>query len=170
MPAKKKAPKEALPVQVEVTAQRKAGRPSTFTDAVANHVCESLEKGESLEAICRSDKMPDSGTIRKWVRDNPIFAANYARAREAQAEYYAAEIIQIADTTEDPQKARLQIDARKWYASKIHPKGFGDKLEIDQTTRVAPMTGDQLATEMSQSPSFRKEIEALIEKSGGEKK
>jgi hypothetical protein len=49
-------------------------------------------------------------------------AAQYARAREEQAETLVGEIIEIADLEPDTNRARVRIDARKWYASKVLPK------------------------------------------------
>jgi hypothetical protein len=38
------------------------------------------------------------------------------------------------------ERSKLQIDARKWYLSKIAPKRYGDKLEVDQTVKIQPIT------------------------------
>ena len=54
----------------------------------------------------------------------------YARARDQQAATYADDIVNIADTEQDPNKARVRIDARKWHASKLAPKKYGEKLEL----------------------------------------
>lgn len=46
-----------------------------------------------------------------------------------QADFYADEIIEIADNSAVPyERARLQIDARKWLASKLKSKAYGDKI------------------------------------------
>jgi hypothetical protein len=55
----------------------------------------------------------------------------YAHARERQQEVFAAEVVLIADTEPDPARARNRMDARKWHASKVAPKKWGDKIEID---------------------------------------
>jgi hypothetical protein len=65
-----------------------------------------------------------------WLALDAEFAAQYARAREEQADYYADEIIEIADTAEDANLARLRIDARKWKASKLRPKKYGEKIDL----------------------------------------
>ena len=73
------------------------------------------------------------------------FMDQYARAREAQAEARADEIVDIADdgsgdfTTdkdgkeivshENVQRSRLRVDARKWVAAKLLPKKYGDRLQ-----------------------------------------
>ncbi len=56
--------------------------------------------------------------------------AQYARAREEQADFYADEIVTIADTEPDAATARVRVDARKWVASKLKPKRYGDKLAL----------------------------------------
>ena len=34
------------------------------------------------------------------------------------------------------QRSRLRYDARKWLISKLHPKKYGDKIEVDQNTNM----------------------------------
>lgn len=43
------------------------------------------------------------------------------------------ELLGIADTEPDPQRARVQIDTRKWIMSKLMPKKFGDKIQAEHT-------------------------------------
>jgi hypothetical protein len=58
----------------------------------------------------------------------PSFSEAYARAREAQQDTFAGQIIDIADTDDDPQRARNRIDARKWHAAKTAPRKYGDRV------------------------------------------
>ena len=71
----------------------------------------------------------------------------YTRAREAQADKFFREIIEIADdasgdyvTTgdgmtivdhENIQRSRLRVDARKWAAARLAPKKYGDHISHD---------------------------------------
>ena len=73
----------------------------------------------------------------------------YARAREAQADKFAEDIIKIADdgtrdtyvdengnerTDQDViARSRLRVDARKWLAGKMAPKKYGDKIAAEIT-------------------------------------
>ena len=92
-------------------------------------ILDAIAKGRSLRSVCDEVGIPPS-TFCDWKDADGRLAEHYARARELQAEHYADEIIRIADTSEDPQKARLQVDARKWIASKLLPKKYGDKVDL----------------------------------------
>jgi hypothetical protein len=101
-------------------------------------VCDEIAKGKSLREICAPDDMPAPSTICLWLKESIDFAEQYAHAREQQAELYADEIIEIADKAkpDDVQVARLQVDARKWKASKLAPKKYGDKLDLNHSGGV----------------------------------
>ncbi len=128
-------------------ARRGRGRPTRYTADVASTICTRLAGGESLRSICDDAAMPARSTVIGWLFDgeHEDFMDQYARAREAQAEVRADEIVDIADdesgdftTDEDGkrvvnhehiQRSRLRVDARKWVASKLLPKRYGDKLQ-----------------------------------------
>nr|DAJ13047.1 MAG TPA: terminase small subunit [Siphoviridae sp. ctDju21]DAJ70609.1 MAG TPA: terminase small subunit [Caudoviricetes sp.] len=115
--------------------KRPVGRPTEYNQEIAEKICEQLSNGMSLRAICTASGMPARGTVYRWLNEHIDFQDQYARARDKQADYFAEEIIEIADSVEAESasvaKAKLQIDARKWAASKIAPKKYGDKSEID---------------------------------------
>ena len=127
------------------------GRPTEFSDEVADANLERIAGGESLVSVCRSDDMPHRATVFRWIADpsRPEFRDMYARAREAQAEYMADEILEIADDSSHDvktierkgelvevvdhdvvQRSKLRVDTRKWLLSKLAPRKYGDKLEL----------------------------------------
>lgn len=125
----------------------KPGKPPLVYDPkVGDEICERLTNGESLRRISADSHIPAASTIFKWLIANEGFAEQYARAREAQADTLADEIIDIADdTTHDTRKgkdgeeipnnewitrSRLRVDARRWVAAKLKPKKYGDKLDL----------------------------------------
>lgn len=125
-------------------AQR--GRPSVYSQGVANAICVRLAEGESLRSICREEQFPTEATVRQWVIDDREgFSSQYTRSRDAALDKMADDVIQIADEAEDPAKARLRFDARRWYLSKLAPKRYGDKLAIehDVSTRLYDWLLDQ---------------------------
>lgn len=64
------------------------GRPSIYSQELAATICERLIHGEGLRAICRDDAMPSISTVIDWIKDKQEFSAQYARARELQAEQF----------------------------------------------------------------------------------
>lgn len=81
--------------------------------------------------------MPNRQTILNWLNDKAEFVGQYARAREDQAESHADRIIEIADNPDiDANHKRIMVDARKWVASKLKPKRYGDKLDLDHSGNV----------------------------------
>lgn len=104
--------------------------------AIYGKVCTAIAGGQSLRKICEAKDMPSIDTVRVWLIEDAEFSAQYARAREEQADYYADEIVTIADTEEDPNRARVRIDARKWTAGKLKPKVYGDKVDLSGALRV----------------------------------
>jgi hypothetical protein len=76
--------------------------------------------------------MPCEATVFNWLKAFPEFLEQYARAKEECADALADEMLDIADdaakaASGDPiPGARLRIDTRKWIASKLKPKKYGD--------------------------------------------
>lgn len=82
------------------------------------------------------------------MRKYPEFLKQYARAKEESADAMAEEMLDIADdgtndwmarseqrgggyelNGEHIQRSRVRIDTRKWLASKLKPKKYGEKVE-----------------------------------------
>lgn len=84
----------------------------------------------------------------EWLQRHEEFREQYAHAREVQAELLAEDIINLSDAViEDGAavaKARLQVDARKWYASKLAPKRYGDRIQHEQKITITDLTDDEL--------------------------
>lgn len=124
-------------------------RPSSFTDEIAAEICRRLSLGESLKRVCETPDLPHRDTVYRWLDCFPEFYDNYERARRLQADTFVDEIVDIGDTEEDPVRARVKIDARKWVAGKQRPRKYGDSqrtvhtgedggpIRIDSTTRAA---------------------------------
>lgn len=120
----------------------------SYSDEQRTHIqttiCAQLALGKSVKFILENvPGMPSRDTFYEWLLKDAEFSDNYTRAREAQADFFADEITEIADTESDPQKARNRIDARKWAAGKLKPKLYGDRLQIDGDLNVK-LTDDQL--------------------------
>lgn len=139
---------------------------SIYTDELAERICARMEKGEALASICDADDMPNLRTVLRWASDREDFSALYLAAQAAQAERLDAEIDEIAATATDKDSAaaaRVKIAAKQWRASKMAPKRFGDRMDVnvdhtfDLASRIARgrqqvlegRTADQLQSRQS---------------------
>lgn len=113
------------------------GRPSSFSQEIADKLCEQMAEGRSIRNIVKTDEgMPALSTVFKWLKDFPAFSEQYARAREMQADALFEELTEVAEDALNAESAvevsarKLIVDTHKWRLSKIVPKRFGDKLEL----------------------------------------
>lgn len=127
---------------------------TVYNDEVASTICERIAEGESLRCICDDETMPALRTVFDWLADDRFaaFRTKYARAREVQADTLFDEMIDIADdgrndwmekrsadganigwleNGEALRRSDLRIKTRQWMASKLRPKKYGDKLELE---------------------------------------
>ena len=126
------------------------GRPSLYTDELAERICERLAGDESMRAICSDSDMPDRKTVARWCEASPEFAAKCARARVDQADFIFDDISQIERQTlsgeVDAAAARCVIASKQWRASKLASKKYGDALKLsgDADNPVIGMTEAQV--------------------------
>ena len=131
------------------------GRPSKFNNALAERICGRIVGGESLRAICADAGYPHMVTVLRWLEKREAFRNQYAQARAQGLDAMAEDILHIANTpqlgvvvqeTKDGtfekrgdmiEHRRLQVDARKWLLSKLAPKKYGDRLDVDAKVDAA---------------------------------
>lgn len=127
------------------------GRPSIYTDELATDICARIAYGESVRTIVKSEGMPEERTVYRWLAEKEQFCQQYMRAKEITAEVYAEECVEIADNSssdtyiddngtektdhEVVARSRLRVDTRKWYASKVAPKKYGERIAQDVNSK-----------------------------------
>lgn len=127
-------------------------RPTDYTEAQADLICEQIASTtRSMKSVCQLLDIP-VGTVLAWLAREATFQEKYARAKEMQADLLAEEILDIADdgsndlmtvvkgneayeveNKEVVNRSRLRVDSRKWIASKLKPKKYGDKVTQEIT-------------------------------------
>ena len=112
---------------------RKRGRPTDYSHLLAAQICGQISEGKSLRSICKAKNLPSCSTVFLWLSKYPEFSEQYARAREEQADAIADECLDIAEHEPDVQRARLKVDVRKWFASKMKPKKYADRVAQEHT-------------------------------------
>ncbi len=156
-------------------AKNPAGRPSRYNAVIADAICWQLVEGRSLRDICSADDVPDRRSIQRWLDQREDFRLQYARAKELQAHCLADECLDIADksregTAEQIQSAKLRVDTRKWFAGKLLPKVYGDKLlhtgaDGMGPIEVKPLSLDYTLLEPQEMLEFRRML-AKMERKG----
>jgi hypothetical protein len=115
----------------------KRGPPSSYTQEMADEICDRLGNGESLVQICHDDHLPNRSTVMRWMAEIPEFATRCARAREFQADYEHDDMQRIEARVLDGEipadVARVVLSSKQWRASKLAPKKYGDKLQQEIT-------------------------------------
>lgn len=127
-------------------SRRPVGRPTVFTQELADRLCEQWALGKSIRTICAAEDMPAISTVFKWLRDDEKFSEQYARAKEEAADLLVEDMLDIADDStadyeEDKKgnlvfnkeavlRSKLRTDTRKWISSKLKPKRYGDKIDV----------------------------------------
>lgn len=136
--------------------QNKRGRPSLYSEELVDRICEKIAtSNKGLHSIiAENEDFPSFGTVFSWLgqADKKYFLDKYTHARELQAEFMADEMIKIADDSSNDtvetefgekenkewtNRSRLRVETRKWIASKLKPKVYGDKIDI--TTKDQPI-------------------------------
>lgn len=107
----------------------KTGRPSAYNDKIAAEICARIAESDyGLEQVCEGDDMPSARTVFRWLNENDSFRQQYARAKVIQGHVQAERGLKEALSASDAAIGRLKWDARRWAASKLAPKQYGDKL------------------------------------------
>lgn len=107
------------------------GRPSSFTEKLAAEILERLTHADGgLEEVCKADDMPSDRTVYRWLAQHEEFRQAYTQAREVAGDVQAGRALRDALDAKDASLGRLAFDARRWSASKLAPKKYGDKLAL----------------------------------------
>lgn len=123
----------------------KLGRPTEYSDTVFNTICDRLADGKSLKSICETNEMPSKATFYNWINNDKDLLDKYTRAKDDASDALADDIQDISDKVlngeYEANNARVAIDAKKWIASKLKPKKYGDKLDMTSNGKdiVAPI-------------------------------
>jgi hypothetical protein len=146
---KSKSQQKRLASQEPKKPKNKGGRPSKYNEKLAEELCIAIATTpKGLHHICNSrDDFPTPSTVLLWRLKHDEFSAKYARAKQMQIEAFVNDIIEISDdnsrdVTEDKdgndkpnhefmQRSRLRVDSRKWLASKLMPKLYGDRIAVE---------------------------------------
>lgn len=125
------------------------GRPTRYTDKLAKEICDAIaSSNKGTKKLCAEHPhWPCQDTLFTWLKTYSEFSESYAKAKICQIELLIDEILEISDDASQDQhvnelgvlvpnspainRARLKVDTRKWLASKLVPKVYGNKIDIE---------------------------------------
>jgi hypothetical protein len=114
---------------------RPVGRPSKYSPELADRICEYLMNGRDLLDICNDEDMPGRATVYRWLREHPDFDTQYARAREALADYEMHKLKEMAEncTEANVNSTRVKLNHFQWRVMKIAPRLYGERVQAEVT-------------------------------------
>ena len=96
-----------------------------------------IASGKPASKWLKKHKISHNHMYSQLASDS-AFKQEYLRARGNQAHALADQMIEISDEVdEDPASRRIRVDTRKWLASKLNSEAYGDKLQVEATTKVS---------------------------------
>lgn len=127
-------------INAQTVVPKPTGRPSRFSQELADEIVARVATGEPLAPVCRDVGLGLS-TWYEWCRDRADLAAAIARAREAGEEIILAGTLEIADAPPPltamgatdsgaVQHAKLRIDTRLKLLAKWNPRKWGEKVQV----------------------------------------
>jgi hypothetical protein len=174
-------------------ARRGAGRLPTYhydPEIVAEILARYAGSTDTIDQVLAGIAgAPSYDVWYKWLISNDELHKDYTRAKQAKADFLAEQTITLADdATGDAElaynakgevyakmsgtnirRAEVMIKARQWAASKFHPKGYGDSLDVTSGGQPLPapvlnqVTIDQRVQTIMQLAAARREASDLLE-------
>ena len=138
------------------------GRPTYYTDELADEMCLRMATGASLITISLQDGMPGLRTILEWLMKDDEFRTKVARARELRADIHAEEILTISDNAGGNEflldgkmrrviieRANLMVNTRLRLMALMNPMKYGPRAAI---TVTGNMSLEQMITATLDAP------------------
>lgn len=126
--------------------KKKLGRPEVpYSDEIAEELLDAISTStKSIDKILvENPHFPHVRTLYRWLKSKPDFCQAYEEARRFQAQNHVNSLFDIVnDESRDRiftangeagnstavARDRLKVDTIKWFAAKLIPKMYGDKV------------------------------------------
>ena len=125
-----------------------------MTDSRIEPILDLMRDGQSLRKACAVFELAPSVFLR-WVDADKDLQEQYTHARARMLDAQAEALEDIGDlaasavTAVEVAGLRLKSDNRKWLLSKLAPKKYGEKLDLNHSGSIKTMTdmtdGDRAA-------------------------
>ena len=136
-----------------------------WNDAIDAVLAAIATTPKSLNTICSEiESAPTAKTFWKWMEDDPQLSERYARAKSAQLEVLADQLVDLSDKDricekvtikadgsrevvilDQVDRTKLQIDTRKWLLAKLNPKKYGERTVLAGDPEAPLILADRIA-------------------------
>lgn len=110
-------------------------RPRLLDDEEFELILQRLTLGMSVHAAC--DSVCYLHDLQKTIAQNHDYAKRFHDTMRFRATQFISEIVDVADTEIDPYRAKVRIDARKFYAERLDPERYGNRFDMKVTHEVS---------------------------------
>jgi hypothetical protein len=127
----------------------KRGRPTKYTEALADEICDRIAASEIglARMLDDSSDLPCSRTVWTWMAEKPEFLQKVNAAKERQLELMQYRGVELIDGVEIEAphasvaiaQAKASADARFKLAAKIAPRRYGSQLNLKQDVDRRPV-------------------------------
>lgn len=133
------APPKAAPKIQDAPPSKKTGRPTIFTEELAEAICEAIASGQAIRAICGQDGMPGISTLYRWEEQNPAFREQIACARRRAAQTLVDTVLERFSAARPADANLVGHHARfvQWLSGKYDPQRFGDRATVEHTGNLS---------------------------------
>jgi hypothetical protein len=139
----------------------------TYSDKLAQTICERISAGELLTVLCREDDMPTMRRCNQWLKERAEFQALMDMSKNDRLNIFEEEILEIADDMKrdfqtvikngkekrivDPEviaRARIRIEVRFKHLRSGRPQKWGDVSTLitksDDPNNAANLSAEEL--------------------------
>ena len=110
--------------------------PAVVWPDILNQICRGVSLGRAIETSGMSYDL-----AKRQLAADPVLRAEYDKAVQERGDYLAEEIVDLSDemppadlpkelVTAWVNRQRLRVDARKWTASRLRPRVWGERMEV----------------------------------------
>ena len=149
--SRKKAPDGSLPkdaTNLKTMTFRLHGTGLGYPQEVWKELLIRVAEGATLKSL-QEEGFPTRVSLWLKCDKDPEFAKRYQQAKLRGVEARVEDCIDISDnvTTDSAEvaKAKLRTDVRRWEASKLLPRLYGDKQQVDLKAEVSVIASIQEA-------------------------
>lgn len=118
---------------------KQTGRPSSYSEEIANQIVARLAEGEPLRQICRTEGFPAWRTVYDWMNRNEALSTAIARARDLGFDAIAEGTLEVASggegSTGDVVRDKLIVETRLKLLAKWNPKKYGDSSRVEMDVK-----------------------------------